>query len=280
MRLILDGNPNIRCSGEHDYIFDHAQGDAVDLMALRSDYTTPGEVKALEDISVGGLVKREMASHGKPVTVFVCHRNLERVMRALPDAKVIHLVRDPRDVAKSSISMGWAGNTWFGANHWIGTEREWEAATKPAKVLELRYEELVRDPNGTIEGICAFLGCPYDATMLDVGARSSYKPIRAGVSKNWLQEQTQREVADTEHRVGALLEQRGYAPSGYGLGYPSLGRLGWLGLQNRLGRWRHTISRYGLWDYLLVKLSSATGLRFLAVGAEKRMKAAWERHLA
>ena len=141
MRLILDGNPNIRCSGEHDYIFDHAQGDAVDLMALRSDYTTPGEVKALEDISVGGLVKREMASHGKPVTVFVCHRNLERVMRALPDAKVIHLVRDPRDVAKSSISMGWAGNTWFGANHWIGTEREWEAATKPAKVLELRYEE-------------------------------------------------------------------------------------------------------------------------------------------
>jgi hypothetical protein len=281
VRLILDGHPDIRCSGEHDYIFDHVEGETIDTDAQRSDYTTPEGARTLPaPLKIADLIAREVGSHGKRLTVFVCHRNLERVLEALPDAKVIHLVRDPRDVAKSSIPMGWAANTWFGVDHWIGTEREWDAADKPAEVNELRYEALVRDPQGTVQGISAFLGLPYDPVMLDVGARSSYQPIRQGVSKDWRQEQSQREVADTEHRVGDLLERRGYMPSGYGLGYPTPWRRLWLGLSNRVGRWQHAASRYGVADYLLVKVASATGLRFLGRGADKRMKAAWERHLA
>ena len=56
------------------------------------------------------------------------HRNAHIMAAVFPDAKVIHLVRDPRDVARSSVGMGWTGNSYFGVDHWIGTERDYAAA--------------------------------------------------------------------------------------------------------------------------------------------------------
>ena len=51
---------------------------------------------------------------------------VDRLTRIWPDARFIHLVRDPRDVARSVIPMGWAGNTWVGVERWMEAERLWD----------------------------------------------------------------------------------------------------------------------------------------------------------
>jgi hypothetical protein len=54
------------------------------------------------------------------------HRHYDRLLRLWPEARFIHLVRDPRDVASSCIGMGWAGNVWTGVTRWIEAERLWD----------------------------------------------------------------------------------------------------------------------------------------------------------
>ena len=92
--------------------------------------------------------------------VLVLHRHADKVLTLLPNAKVIHLLRDPRDVARSAIGMGWAGNVFHGASPWIATEDGWEAATTSHQALahEIRYEDLVAHPEATLTDLCAFLG--------------------------------------------------------------------------------------------------------------------------
>lgn len=56
------------------------------------------------------------------------HRNAWAIDLICPGAKIVHVVRDPRDVARSSIGMGWYGFAYFGVDHWIKTENAWDRA--------------------------------------------------------------------------------------------------------------------------------------------------------
>jgi hypothetical protein len=85
-----------------------------------------------------------------------------------PDAKFIHLVRDGRDVAISWIDAGW--------QRYYETRFEWPAAVAhlvrdraayPDRVLEVHYEDLVRQPVDVAQRICAFLGEAYEPAMLN-----------------------------------------------------------------------------------------------------------------
>jgi hypothetical protein len=78
-----------------------------------------------------------------------------------PDARFIYLLRDGRDVARSQVEFGLAGNVWAAASVWRRAERDWRllcAKVPPQRRIELRYEELARDPERELTRICAFLG--------------------------------------------------------------------------------------------------------------------------
>jgi Sulfotransferase family len=85
-----------------------------------------------------------------------------------PGAKFIHLVRDGRDVAISWIDAGW--------QRYYETLFEWPAAMAhlhrdraayPDRMLEIHYEDLVRQPADVAQRICAFLGEAFEPAMLD-----------------------------------------------------------------------------------------------------------------
>ncbi len=87
----------------------------------------------------------------------------------LPEAHLIHLVRDGRDVALSNRGL------WFGpgedveaaATFWTDEVRRVRAdAELVDHHLEIRYEDLVTDPEGTLREVCAFLALPFDTRML------------------------------------------------------------------------------------------------------------------
>jgi hypothetical protein len=103
-----------------------------------------------------------------------------------PGGKFIHLIRDGRDVAISWIDAGWQryyepGFEWPAAMARLHVDR----AAYPGRVLEVRYEDLVRRPAEVVPRICAFLGEAFEPAMLDwtdrielVAARDRYLHAR------------------------------------------------------------------------------------------------------
>lgn len=89
--------------------------------------------------------------------------------RLLPEACFIHIVRDGRDFALSTIPL------WFGpetiadaATEWVRTlELARSQATDLPHYREVRYEDLVRDPSRILRDLCEFLELDWEASMLD-----------------------------------------------------------------------------------------------------------------
>jgi hypothetical protein len=149
-----------------------------------------------------------------------------------PDAQVVHIVRDPRDVVASSLETPW---TEPDATR---IAREWRSFTLhairrgfevgPAQFLQIRYEDLTREPAAVLRVVCAFLGEEYEPAMLDdpslrsgtvpavaspwqKKALTSVVPAREGGWRERLQRIDQLRVNAV---VGSMLAPLGYqAPS-------------------------------------------------------------------
>jgi hypothetical protein len=95
----------------------------------------------------------------------------------LPDAQVVHIVRDPRDVIASSVEAPWIderpldlARAWARFNRRAAREG---ADAGPARYHRVRYEDLVNEPEAVLRLVCAFLQEDFDPAMLDPAARSA-----------------------------------------------------------------------------------------------------------
>jgi hypothetical protein len=228
------------------------------------------------------FLDEDMAHHHKARHVLVMHRDLKTLLTLRPDIRIIHLVRDPRDVARSSIGMGWAGNTWFGVDHWIDTERDWDAQSgllAPEQVFTLRYETLLQAPEDTLRRLFDFLGLPFDERVFSFSEHSTYAPLDAGLAEQWRRKQTPEELSDVEHKLGDLLTRRGYHPSGAPVRAPGMWRQGQLFVQNKRHHWKTRFERFGYFDSLTETLTRRLGLQRLGHGARARIREKEKRYL-
>ncbi|MCP5053503.1 MAG: sulfotransferase, partial [bacterium] len=104
--------------------------------------------------------------------------NIETIAAIYPDALFLHLVRDGRDVACSYRQLATVkgkhapklpNSVRKAAAHWqnnLLTIRQSFDKTGWQKVHELRYEELVTEPEETLKKVCHFIGEPYSPDML------------------------------------------------------------------------------------------------------------------
>lgn len=87
-----------------------------------------------------------------------------------PRAKFIHMLRDGRDVALSQRKIDWCSSNSFRlAQDWmwkITICHKVGRVLGPERYLELRYEDLVRDPEFSLRRACEFLGEDFDGRML------------------------------------------------------------------------------------------------------------------
>jgi hypothetical protein len=120
-------------------------------------------------------------------------------------------LRDPRDVARSAIGMGWAGNVFHGLGSWIDTEDGWSVAIARNRPLvhEVRYEDLVAHPEATLTDLCAFLGLAFDPAMLAYDTQSTYGKPDARLTYQWKRKLTPRQVRQVEARLGPRLAAGG-----------------------------------------------------------------------
>ena len=97
------------------------------------------------------------------------------IRRALPNAKVVHMVRDPMDVCFSNYramfgdAYAYAYDFERLAHHHAQYQRlmrHWRQAM-PGFVLDLPYAELVQDTEAACRELLEFCGLPFEAGCLD-----------------------------------------------------------------------------------------------------------------
>ncbi|MEL7250517.1 MAG: sulfotransferase [Bacteroidota bacterium] len=98
---------------------------------------------------------------------------LDRIAATFPQAKIIHIYRDPRDVVLSKTKAGWSAHRPYWLNAMI-SQIQMEEGRKCGQVLfgtnyyELSYEELVTAPEETLSKLLAFLGLRFESEMLNL----------------------------------------------------------------------------------------------------------------
>lgn len=109
----------------------------------------------------------------------------DTLRRLWPDARIVRIVRDPRDTALSLSAMPFAKESVVGNLVRIDQDdrasRERIAADPLA--MTLRYEDLVSEPARELARVCAFIGEDYDPAMLE--ARSAAAGAVAGAHEWW-----------------------------------------------------------------------------------------------
>lgn len=116
---------------------------------------------------------------------------IDAVSKLFPDAKFIHLIRDPRDVLLSKRNAEWSKDKpgWYHifANYIQLKIGEWQGKKLPkGKYLLLTYEELLNNPEISIKKACSFLGVEFEESMLSFQDKA--KELVSEDEKQWKQE--------------------------------------------------------------------------------------------
>jgi hypothetical protein len=198
------------------------------------------------------------AGYGDKTPINVLHMPL--LAGLFPEARFVHIIRDGRDVALSYRDRRGMGLV-EAAYRWRRDVRAGRRAGRrlgPGRYHEVRYEALVRDPEGVLGEVCRFLELPFDPRMLrpqEVAERVIPSSTRAwhphlgeppteGL-RSWQRQMPPGEVALFEGIAGDLLEELGYERR-----HPALGPARRLSVMARLAGFQAgRISRraFGRW---------------------------------
>lgn len=178
-----------------------------------------------------GLVGAVRAVEQTPEAAYL----VDDVLAAYPDARVVHIVRDGRDVVCSLLERGWLRGDRVGkddagiahgayARFWVEPVRRDEfarvsdarraawawrryvsaARSAEGEVLELRYESLAADPGEVGRQLAAYLGAPADDLVAALGE------AHAASIGRYARDLTQEQLADVAAEAGDLLRELGY----------------------------------------------------------------------
>jgi hypothetical protein len=160
------------------------------------------------------------------------YNHIEVVMRLFPDAKIVHVVRDPRDCVASLKRMPWWRTDSYHsvaarAQSIDNTERA--LRTWPGAVTRVQYERLVAEPEPELRALCAELGEEYDPAMAeperlaDVAVpdrKHWHRNTRVGPTTGrvgrWKDDLEPWEASLCEAMLGARMARFGYEPAGAG----------------------------------------------------------------
>ena len=162
------------------------------------------------------------------------------IRKVYPEARFIHLVRDPRAcIASVLAARSWAGD-WAKMDlrhqvafwkHHINAGRS--LASSSDVCLELRYEDLSRDVSGTLINIGAWLGIPLTVERArEIEADCSLERLQSGLAKapwdlndeptgffrsgvpdSWSTELSAREIRLIEQQTATEMGHYAYRPS-------------------------------------------------------------------
>lgn len=228
LRLMLDHHPEIAFHFEFEFAVDRIADDGT-LPNVRDyhEYLEQDRIFLLSgneiDPSLGyselvdSFLEQHRERRGKRLIGATVHHGFEKLPLVWPEARYVHISRDGRDVARSCLQMGWAGNMYTAADRWLEAEEAWNRMCESLpeeRRLEVRYETLVEEPEATLTAICRFMGCEFDERIFEYAQNSTYDAPDPSLLGQWRRKLTDAEVQLAEARMAELLEERGYELSG------------------------------------------------------------------
>lgn len=152
-------------------------------------------------------------------------KNANILLELFPQGKMIHIIRDGRAVALSVMKLEWGPNTVLKAAPWwvenVAYGLASESVLEKDKILRVKYEDLITDPEKTLKKVCNFINIEYQSDMIKgngfkvpryshgqhtlVGKKPDAKRMNA-----WEKGLTSRQIEIFEGLTGNFLQNLGY----------------------------------------------------------------------
>ena len=157
--------------------------------------------------------------------------HLPAIKNQIPDALVVHIIRDGRDVATSLSKLRYVrAFPWEDRHSLIGCGIYWEwivnrarayGRTAGADYMEVHFEDLLARPQGTLDQIGQFIGQPLDYEVIQRVAygsvskpNTSFRNEKAKEDFNpvgrWKKSFSPEQLLRFERLVGKTLQETGY----------------------------------------------------------------------
>jgi hypothetical protein len=136
------------------------------------------------------VIKYEVARHNKKIACEQTPRylfSLDEIFHIYPNARVVNLIRDPRDVMLSQkhkwrtyLHGSWkmpaleAVRVWANyhpiliAKLWTSCIRKIEQYRMDDRVISVKFEDVIKTPDATIKRICNHCGIDFQSSMLEI----------------------------------------------------------------------------------------------------------------
>lgn len=218
---------------------EHYSPDSSDLPAIKERLRASDTLSRL-DIDLETLLNKLNAADGRPYLQFYHHlirHSLEQAPgvhffadkdplfinypaeldQILPQAIMIQIIRDPRDVILSRIKSKWGKDQHF-LIHLFETRYGFEQAESLGiqyfknRFTTISYEDLVTDPQIALQQLCNYLNIPFELDMLHFHTKSDSiltkeeedwkgnvrKPVMKGNINKWKKGLSARQVFQIE----------------------------------------------------------------------------------
>jgi hypothetical protein len=203
---------------------------------LREGMTTGEAIAAVFEVYAE---REEKARWGDKTPLYMQH--LPLLERLFPDALWVHLVRDGRDAALSFLELpeGFSGKTWALPRTAAQFAARWRTEILAARrlgkhvggrYLELRYEDLVVEPERELRRVCEHASLRWEPAMLEhadapeVSAmpehRNLAQPPTPGL-RDWRSQMQREDALAFEQVAGDVLRSAGYELLEPGGEYPT-----------------------------------------------------------
>lgn len=196
LRQMLNAHPRIHLSFEASFYSLAAEGPAAQLTAsawveryllgprfawlrippavLRAALP-PGELPRERLAEVFTAIMRCVAQrydkprHGDKTPGHCAH--LGQILSDFPDARIVHMVRDPRGAVASLQRMPWTASSLL-LNAGFCFRQVQAVLPFRRQICEVRLEDLIADPKRELQRVLAFVGEPWDDAVLDYAAHA------------------------------------------------------------------------------------------------------------
>lgn len=200
---------------------------------------------------------------------------IREIKREIPDALIIHIIRDGRDVALSYAKQRWTHPfPWDRGDNLAVAGLFWEWIVRKGRRLgkdlgedyvEVRFEDLVTNPRPTLALLSQFTGCDLDYDRIQLAGVGSVSKPNSSFTESadgsfhpvgrWKTQMTPDQLVLFASLVGELLQDLGYDVKEQGRGsmhaarlkatyLPLFGLKHWLKNSTPLGRFAHTGNLY------------------------------------
>ncbi len=236
IRRTLDRHPDI-CCGPESSIF--LPGSIAVGPVAAGFKLPPDEVRRMFEASpsqgafIDAFATRYRESRGRarwaektPLNV----RHVGWILERFPESRFVHVLRDGRDVVcsmREHPDRRWVDGAWVTerralpldayARRWVTDTEAGMAHRGDPRYLELRYEDLVQDPEGVIRAFLEALGEAFSADLLldpsrptRSGKAHANSGVRTSSMGRWRTDLTADEQALVESVAGPTLRALGY----------------------------------------------------------------------